>query len=119
MKEKDQSVFRSVAILSGLPVMFVAATFGLGVPIGMFYAWARVLLWNWFAVPFLHLHPIPFWVMFAVGLLISSFRPSSEALKKDHYEYGTLSRMLTPMLNQLLLLLVGYALHLTLLKVTP
>ena len=45
----------------------------LAIPIGLFTTWARLKLWEWFAVPYLHLPDLSFWTMYGLTVLIGTF----------------------------------------------
>lgn len=49
-------------MLAGVPVAFVVVVFLIGLPLGLLSAWIRATIWNWFAVPYLHLPHISVWV---------------------------------------------------------
>lgn len=52
--------------------MFAVITF----PFALFDAWARMKLYAWFAIPYLHAPAIPYWAFVGIGLLLTMFRGS-------------------------------------------
>ena len=98
--------------LVGTPFVVLITT----LPLGMLDAWIRLFLWRWYAVPYLHLPSLAFWQMFALGLVLRVFKSSDRALKDDHYAGGMFSYICVAICCDLLVLLTGWILHLTILK---
>ena|ERR1700677_737200 len=83
MSDKKYTFWEAVFILP-LSAVFIAFIMVATLPFSMLTAWARVKLWNWFVVPYLHLPPIPFWAMFALGIFAATFRGTK--LKESDYK---------------------------------
>jgi hypothetical protein len=87
------------------------------VPLGLFYAWMRVKMWDWFVVPYFQLPHISVWLMYALGLLIYMLKPdNTQQFKDEYYKASETSRIFVPMLVQLFSFLVAWIIHTWILK---
>ena len=112
-EKKDKSAgclgaFLSIPMLAFMvPVLYL-----LVFPIFMLMAWIRVYLWTWFAVPYLHLPPITFWLMLGFSLLISTFRVTQVRKKQDSPGWTEpFGVFVAELFGNLVLLLIGYIIH--------
>jgi hypothetical protein len=86
-------------------------------PIGLFMAWMRVEMWNWFVVPYFHAPHISVWLMFALGILITSVTYNGNPeLKDDHYKASMGARLAVPFIVQMTSFCVAYLIHIWVLK---
>jgi len=114
--EKDESLFEIFAKLVGV-FMLGAGYFALlllsSLPFSLIGAWARVKMWDWFVVPYLHLPHISIWVMYGLTLLIGSFSDSPS--EKQSNEKKKFFAMYVPVLARtamnLIALLLAYFVH--------
>ena len=58
-----------VVLLGGTAAVLMFVLF---LPLGLISAWMSVKMWDWFAVPYFHLPHISVWLMFVVGMFIST-----------------------------------------------
>jgi hypothetical protein len=81
------------------------------IPIGAFQAWLRMTIWNWFHSYF-GLPAVGFWPMFALGLIVSSWRASSSrSLKEEFYKGSWSSYFFGEILADLLGLGIAFLIH--------
>jgi len=93
-------------------VMFI-----LFIPLGLISAWMRVKMWDWFAVPYFHLPHISVWLMFVVGMFISTFLVGqTPTLKKEFYDAGPVARVIVPIGVQWMAFFTAYLIHIWILK---
>jgi hypothetical protein len=86
------------------------------VPVGLFVAWVRATIWNWFAVPYLHLPHISVWLMYAVTLFAATLTGGrARTMKKELYGETWGSYLLWSIAGNLLTLGVAWGLHITVL----
>ena len=112
MAEEKFTFVESLLVLPVAAVVFIGAVFIL-LPFGFLLSWVRMILWEWFAVPLLHLPALSFWQIYALGLIPSTFihtiaqpkdapKPSLGDSMKGYYMEA---------LEWVILLGVGYVLH--------
>jgi len=99
-------VFSGVAVGVIIPLM-VVVTF----PLTMLTAWIRWTLWNWFAVPYLHVPAVPYWAVVGLGFLVSSFAHTNSPNGYKPKASETFSMIVMPVVGQLICLGIGYIIH--------
>lgn len=113
MADNDDSLFEIVAKFVGVIVIgilvfgaIMVATF----PLALMCAWARVKLWDWFAVPYLHVPHVSIWVMYGLGLIANSFYYVRDAGKEEKNK-SVLTSLAVWYLSQLIAVGVGWTIH--------
>ena len=116
MSDKKYTLWEAAGLfVVGVPVVLltVAVLAVIGLPFSILLAWIRVQLWNWFAVPYLHLPPIPLWAMFGLSVFIGTFISTKatvkDAPKPDWKDEG--KALLFNVFGWLIALGIGYAIH--------
>jgi hypothetical protein len=104
----------AAVLIGGTAGIFIYILF---LPLALLTAWMRVKMWDWFVVPYFHLPHIAVWVMFGLGIFISSiFYNYNPELKDDHYKASIGLRIATPIAMQWLGFLIAYLIHIWILK---
>jgi hypothetical protein len=121
MSDKKYTLWEAMAVFAvAVPVVLltVGVVTVISLPFSILVAWVRVQLWNWFAVPYLHLPPIPIWAMFGLSVFISTFVPTKSKLKDapqpDWKDEG--KALMFNVFGWLIALGLGYAIHTWLLR---
>jgi hypothetical protein len=104
-----------IAVIAGS--IATVLIFSLMIPVSLFACWVRVQLWDWFAVPYLHLPSVPFWAMYGLGTLIGTFYYSKGKTNeyKQTWQDGLLA-LLVNIFGWLIALGFGYIIHTYLLR---
>lgn len=109
-EEKRYTLGEAVAALGligvGLPLIAI-----IGIPFGLFTAWIRMTIWNWFHAAF-GFPSIGLWPMFVVGLLLMTWRSGSRALKPEFYRESYWQWLSKEILSNLLTLFIAWGVHL-------
>jgi len=67
-------------------------TFALAIAVMLYRTFVLQTLWNWFAVPALHLQPVSYWLMYGLILLVYIFTHRDEG--STDQKWGRLFRIL-------------------------
>lgn len=73
MKSEDKFILGEAALVFGLSVPITVAVFITFLPGAILLTYIRIQLWDWFAIPYLHLPMIPFWAMFGLTTFAGTF----------------------------------------------
>lgn len=98
-------------------LVFVLAAFAmagiviLSIPLDLLTAWVRVQLWDWFAVPYLHLPHLSVWVMWGLGLLAFTFRCLNKSGSDDKSKSKVWVNIAVVPFCHLVALGVGFVIH--------
>lgn len=92
-------------------VVVVAGLFVLMLPFTVLSAWIRLQVWEWFAVPYLHLPHLTLWSMFGVGVLIGLFRTHEWNRDDKKSTSSIFSNMAIELSLEFMALGVGYAVY--------
>lgn len=94
-----------LALMVIAPVLSSVVVIAL-IPLMLLTAWMRVKMWDWFAVPYLHLPHVSVWLMLAIGIFLSTFNTDAPALKDEYYASKAGARFI----GQLLITSIGFGL---------
>lgn len=98
----------SIQKVTGYVIGMLIATpvfVGLIVALTASYAWVEVKLWDWFAVPYLHLPHVSIWTMVGLSFLYGLFLPVPSTPKEVKNEWYV------SFLKPLTALAAGYIIH--------
>ncbi len=112
--EKKYTLIESFFILvfGGLAAGVVIPLIGLVTfPLVMLVAWIRLTEWNWFAVTYLHLPTVPYWVVVGLGYFISTFSHTNSPNGYKPTTKDTMSVIFMPLIAQLIGLGICYIIH--------
>lgn len=112
--EKKYTLIESFFILvfGGLAAGVVIPLIGLVTfPLVMLVAWIRLTEWNWFAVQYLHLPTVPYWVVVGLGYFISTFSHTNSPNGYKPTTKDTMSVIFMPLIAQLIGLGICYIIH--------
>lgn len=116
MPKEKYSLGEAAAVFGFTGIIGVVVIFLIGVPIGLLSAWIRSTIWNWFAVPYLHLPHIGVWLMFVIGLFAAMFMPTFPSLKKEVKENDTWKETIYLWAGDFLSFFLAWIIHIWILK---
>lgn len=109
-EKSKKTLTESLLILLGTAVATPFVLIGVGLPMMLFQAWMRNLVWEWFAVPYFHAPHVGVWMMLAFGVFIGLFVQRDE-LKPEHYKRSFWGRVAFAYYADAIGLLFAYGVH--------
>jgi hypothetical protein len=80
-------------------------------PLLLLSAWIRWILWQWFAVPFLHLPMLSYWAVVGLCLLIHTFSHTDQPNGYKPTNADTFGRIFGAIAVEFIALGIGYIIH--------
>lgn len=110
MKTEEMKYTAGEAALIGvLGPLFIGGYVVLLFPLQVYAAWCDMLIWNWFAAPYLHLPTMSLWISFGIGTWLGLQTASTKVVKGE--EISLWKGALGSLVMHSAALLVAYVVH--------
>jgi hypothetical protein len=63
-----------------------ATTWAVAIVVGFYTTFVLKTLWNWFAVPSLHVSEVSFWMMYGISMLVSTVVSRNDAPDEERFK---------------------------------